>query len=168
MFRDGPCRRLPLLIAEASILACLANCAPGVPDYSANEGARAWLAYHKGTIPRECIVEMIEKYGDTVVIDEKSRAKAHADAMQIAGETYAISLASEKLVSAREDVLAVEEEGFARGLVVEQAVLDAKVALNEAIFDWKLSRIKLAGLDACDFTATDEQFGFKTRSEVYY
>lgn len=146
----------------------LASCGAPKPDYSKNEGAVAWLAYHHGAIPRSCISEMVEKYGSSSQIDEAARRKAQADAMQIAGKTYAVSLASERLITAREKVLEVEREGYAKGYVTESGVLDAISSLNEAIFDWKLSRMELAGLDACDFTATDDAFGFKYRSEVSY
>lgn len=146
----------------------LTSCGAPKPDFSKNEGAVAWLAHHHGTIPRTCISEMVEKYGTSPQIDEAARRKAQADAMQIAGKTYAVSLASERLIIAREKVLEVEREGHAKGYVTESGVLDAITKVNEAIFAWELSRFDLAGLDACEFTATDEAFGFKRRSQVSY
>lgn len=154
------------LIVAASL--GLVGCGPKAPDYAGNAGATAWLAHHNGTIPVRCITELASKYGDSVVIDEKARSEARERAMQIAGETYAISMASERFITALEAKVAIEEEGFSKGFVTEEAVFDAKAELNEAIFDWRMSRVVLAGLDACDFTATDTRFGFGHRSEVSY
>ena len=154
--------------AIALSVVALASCDGSRPDFSKNEGAVAWLAHHHGTIPRTCISEMVEKYGASSRIDEAARRRAQAEAMQIAGKTYAVSLASERLIVAREKMLEVEREGYARGYVTESGVLDAITKVNEAIFDWRLSRFDLAGLDACEFTATDKAFGFQTRSEVSY
>ena len=154
------------LIVAASL--GFVGCGPKAPDYASNAGATAWLAHHNGTIPVRCITELVSKYGDSVVIDDKARSEARERAMQIAGETYAISLASEKLMVALEAKVAIEEEGFSKGFVTEQAVLDAKTELNEAIFDRQMSRVSLAGLNACEFTATDSQFGFEYRLQVRY
>lgn len=148
--------------------AATASCGPQKPDFSKNDGAVAWLAYHHGTIPRTCISQLVGKYGTSVEINDAARRKAQADAMQIAGKTYAISLASEHLIVAREKELELAREGYAKGYIVEQGVLDAITNVNKAIFDWELSRFDLAGLDACEFTATDEAFGFKLRPEVSY
>ncbi len=152
----------------AIMAAGLASCGAQETDFSKNEGAVAWLAHHHGTIPNSCIAEMIEKYGTSANITDEARRTAQADAMQIAGQTYAISLASENLIAAREKELDLAKEGLARGYIVESGVMDAVMKLNEAIFDLKLSRMKLAGLASCNFTATDEAFGFKHRSEVSY
>ncbi len=146
----------------------LASCGPQETDFSKNEGAVAWLAYHHGTIPSRCVSQLIEKYGASVEINDQTRRKAQSDAMQIAGSTYAISLASERLIAAREKELELAREGFAKGYIVESGVIDAIVKLNDAIFELSLSRVNLTGLDACEFTATDEAFGFKHRSQISY
>lgn len=154
--------------AVIAAAAGLASCGPQEPDFSKNEGAVEWLAHHDGSIPSRCISQLIEKYGASVDINDQTRRKAQADAMQIAGSTYAISLASERLIAARETELELAREGFTKGYIVERGVIDAISKLNDAIFQLRVSRMKLAGLDACEFTATDEAFGFKDRSEVSY
>lgn len=88
--------------------------------------------------------------------------------MEIAGQTYAISVASERLIVAREKVLEVIREGYAQGYETERGVFEAIRNLNAAIENWRDQRSNLAGLDSCEFTATDEAFGFKTRSQVPY
>lgn len=155
-------------MAIALSAVALASCDAPLPDFSNNEGAVAWLAHHHGTIPRTCISQMVEKYGASSQINEVERRKAQAEAMQIAGKTYAVSLASERLIVASEKALEVEREGYAKGYVTESGVLNAITKVNEAIFERKLSRFELAGLEACEFTATDEAFGFEHRSEVSY
>lgn len=153
------------VVISASVVG-LAGCGEPKPDFSKNEGAVAWLAYHRGTIPQACISEVVEKYGASSQIDEAARRKAQADAMEIAGKTYAISVASERLIVARAKVLGITKEGYAQGYETEGSVRDAIGSLNEAISNWEHSRLELAGLDACEFTATDEAFGFVHRPQV--
>jgi hypothetical protein len=153
-------------ITVSALAAAVAGCGAQEADVSKNEGAVAWLAYHRGTIPRACISQLIEKDGTTVDINEKSVRKAKSDAMEIAGSTYVVSRASENLIVAHEKAFELAKEGFAKGYIVERGVWEARTELNNAIFRAGLSRTSLAGLDACEFTATDEAFGFKHRFQV--
>lgn len=156
------------LIASLILAVGAAGCGTQETDFSKNEGAVAWLAHHRGAIPSRCISQLIERRGESVEINDQTRSRAQADAMQIAGQTYAISLASENLIVAREKELELAREGVTRGYIVESGVTDAITSLNDAIFKRDLSRMTNSDLDACDFTATDEAFGFKYRLRVSY
>ena len=150
------------------LAAGVAGCSTQETDFSKNEGAVAWLAHHRGAIPSRCISQLIERRGESIEINDQTRRMAQSDAMQMAGSIYAISLASENLIVAREKELELAREGVTRGYIVESGVTDAITNLNDAIFKRDLSRMGLASLDACNFTATDEAFGFKDRPQLSY
>lgn len=154
-------------LVVVALAASLASCGTQEPDFSKNEGAVAWLAHHNGTIPASCLSQLIDREGIPNEINDEIVDKTVSDAMQLAGSTYTISLAEENLIVALETVLQVEKEGVAQGYTTEQAVRDAQTKLNEAISRRIQNREELASLDKCEFTATDQFFGFKDRSLVY-
>lgn len=155
-------------VAFLALAAALSGCGAGKTDFANNEGAKAWLAHHQGVVPRECINLMIERHGKSKAINEETRLQAHNDAMRTAGETYAYALASERLITAHEKQVEIAKEGYAKGHLVKSGVAEAIRDLNQAIFEREIERFKLASLDVCNFTATDEAFGFKERGEVDY
>lgn len=160
--------RTATAIGALVLAAVLTGCGARKTDFANNEGATAWLAHHNGVVPRECINLMIERYGTSNEINNNTQRQAQNDAMRIAGETYAYALASERLIIAREEQVEIAKEGYSKGHLVKNGVAEAIRDLNRAIFERRIERLKLAGLDACNFTATDESFGFTDRDQIDY
>ena len=146
----------------AIVLAGLAGCGASQPEYSSNEGAKAWLALHGGAVPDACTTTLIERYGDTQMITEASRAEAKSRALEIAGRVYALALAGDQLITATTEVLKTAEEGVARGFVVPQAVEDAKSELYMVKSDVG-SKLKhsMMFMESCEFDAAHASLGIE-------
>lgn len=146
----------------AILLGSLAACGAPEPDYASNAGAEAWLAFHGGAVPGACTTTLIERYGDTQMITEASRAEAKSRALEIAGRVYALALAGDQLITATTEVLKTAEEGVARGFVVPQAVEDAKSELYMVKSDvgFKLKH-SMMFMESCEFDAAHASLGIE-------
>ena len=153
-------------ITTIAVLTILSGCSPAMPDDTESVGAKAWLAQSGGTIPHACIVELIERFEDSNLIDETARQKAQKQAMELAGDSYALALAGERMIVAAEEQVKVAKDGVKKGFVVDGAVDEAEIQLERAISDVRHSRIITVGLDSCKFYEAHEELGIKPRPEL--